>query len=145
MLINLVPKMKLHTELSCSGRNHTILLVMLVAEKVLLLLVISLNDYRNQSNWFRPTLDICEIDRPIVCKSRDVVNETFFHLIDLNAAQVMNEWYQHETTLLSQYQQTIVWSFEKKNRNEPNLIWRVIMCYSCGIRLTVRHLVEMIM
>ena len=45
MLLNLVLKMKFHTKLSCSGRNHTILLLMLVAEKVLLLLVISLTDY----------------------------------------------------------------------------------------------------
>ena len=42
MLLNLVPKMKFHTRLSCSGRIHTILLLILVAEKVLLLFVISL-------------------------------------------------------------------------------------------------------
>ena len=45
MLLNLVPKIKCYTKLSCSGRNHTILPLILVAEKVLLLSVISLTVY----------------------------------------------------------------------------------------------------
>ena len=49
MPLNLVPKMKSFTKSSCSGRNHTILLLMLVAEKVLLLLVISLTVYKPDS------------------------------------------------------------------------------------------------
>ena len=40
--------MKFHTKLSCSGRNHTILLLMLVVETVLLLLVISLTAQMTQ-------------------------------------------------------------------------------------------------
>ena len=42
MLLNLVPEIKFHLDLSCSWSNRTILLLMFVAEKVLLLLVISL-------------------------------------------------------------------------------------------------------
>ena len=57
MLLNLVPKFDFAWIVSCSWSNHTILLLMFVAEKVLLLLVISLtvNDCENYPDcrkWF---------------------------------------------------------------------------------------------
>ena len=55
MLLNLVPKMKLHTKLSYNGRNHTILLVMLVAEKAPPHLVISPTDH-----WVLLQRESCE-------------------------------------------------------------------------------------
>ena len=44
MLLNLVPKFNFVWIVSCSWNNHTTLLLMFVAEKVLLLLMISLTD-----------------------------------------------------------------------------------------------------
>ena len=49
MLLNLVPKCDFVWIVSCSWSNHIILLLMFVAEKVLLLLVISLTAYGQSS------------------------------------------------------------------------------------------------
>ena len=51
MLLNLVTKIDSISIVSCSWSNHTILLLMFVAEKVLLFLVISLTAYIQVTSW----------------------------------------------------------------------------------------------